>query len=371
MCRGRWAVTVSLEQRGSGALKPARGFISSETGRVLILALYASAALLFTVAYFLLTRPWSPSDFREFIDFGCDWPLYARIFKFRVLMPVLGQALSHGFGFDPQWVFRGIAWASAFLLLLFYRRYLENFLTRPFAVVASFSIIYPLIWNCCLLNSIYYPFDIPAVLFFVMGCNFMCRRNWPAYYLTLGFALLNRDTSLFLIFVFAFTGYGSIPPRKLARHLIVQAAMWWGLKGLMFAITPGGAIMFTKSYLAFNLGTLRDMLAMEGDFLKDWIKLLLAFGGSLLVLPWILGRQPTYVIRSLLVIIPFVGVVLFRGVMDEVRVYGELIPVVFTPLVYFVALHHGGVKSVRCSDCESRGQATEPTTWGSIKSMFR
>lgn len=352
---------ISPEPRGSGASELARGVVSSKTGRILILASYASVALLFTVVYFLLTQPWSPSDFRGFIHFGRDWPMYAKIFKFRVLMPLLGQALSHGFGLDPQWVFRGMAWVSTFLLLFFYRRYLENFLTPAFAILASFSVICPLIWNYCLLNSIYYPFDIPAVLFFVMGCNFMYRRNWLAYYLTLGFAFLNRDTSVFLIFVFALTSYDNIPPRKLAWHLFVQAAMWWGLKGLMFTITPGGAIMFTKSYLAFNLGTLRDMLTTPGDSLKDWVKLPLAFSGSLLVLPWILRRQPAYLTRSPLVIIPFVGVVLFRAVIDEVRVYGELIPVVFTPLVYFIALNLGGVTP--CDD-DRRIQGVPPTSGG-------
>ena len=336
---------ISPEPRGSGASELARGVVSSKTGRILVLASYASVALLFTIVYFLLTRPWSPSDFRGFIHFGCDWPGYARIFKFRVLMPLLGQALSHGLGLDPQWVFRGIAWASTFLLLFFYRRYLENFLTPAFAILASVAVVYPLIWNYCLLNTLYYPFDIPAVLFFVMGCDFMYRRNWLAYYLTLGLAILNRDTSVFLIFVFALTSYDNTPPRKLAWHLIVQAAMWWGLKGLMFAITPGVTIMFTKSSLAGNLGTLRDMLTTPGESLKDWVKLPLAFGGSWLVLPWILRRQPRYLARSLFVIIIFAGVVLFKAVIDEVRVYGELIPVVFTPLVYFIALYLGGVRS--------------------------
>jgi hypothetical protein len=102
--------------------------------------------------------------------------------------------------------------------------------------------------------------------------------------------------------------------------------------------------MFTKSYLAGNLGTLRNMLTAPGDSLKDRVKLPLGFGGSLLVLPWILRRQPSYVRRSLLVIFPVVGVVLFRGVIDEVRVYGELIPVVFTPVVYFIARELGGVR---------------------------
>ncbi len=343
----------SPEPHGSGVSEIAKGGVSSRTGRILVLASYAYLALMFTAIYFLLTRPWSPSDFRGFIDFGCDWPMYAGIFKFRVLMPLLGQALCDGLGLDPQWVFRGIAWASVFLLLFFYRRYLENFLAPAFAILFSAALVYPLIWNYCLLNTIYYPFDIPAVLFFVMGCDFMYRRRWLAYYLTLGLAVLNRDTSIFLIVVFALTGYGNTPPRKLLRHLIAQVAIWWGLKGLMIALTPGGGIMFTKSYLAGNLGTLRYMLTAPGDSLKDWIKLPLVFGGSWLVFPWILRRQPTYLTRSLLVIIPFVGAALFRATIDEVRVYGELIPVAFTPLVYFIVLKLGGVRaggsSRRCS----------------------
>ena len=298
---------------------------------------------MFTIVYFLLSRPWSPADFRAFIHIDPGWPFYAQVFKFRVLMPALGQALSRGLGLEPQWIYRGTTWVSTFLLMVAYRRYLENFLAPGFAILASFSIVFPLIWNYCLLNSIYYPFDIPAILFFVLGCHFMYRRNWLAYYITLGLALLNRDTSAFLVFVFAFTGYGNIPRRKLAVHLIAQAAMWWGIKALMLAVMPGSEVIFTQGFLTHNLGTIRNMLTTPGNALTDWVKVPLAFGGSLLVLPWVWRRQPEFLKRTLLVIIPFVVVVLFKTVIEEVRVYGELVPVVFTPVVYFIARELGGV----------------------------
>jgi hypothetical protein len=195
------------------------------------------------------------------------------------------------------------------------------------------------------LNSLYYPFDGPSVLFFVMGCHFICRRNWLAYYPTFALAVLNRETSVFLIFVFAVTSYGYVARRPLLWHLIAQVVIWVGLTGLIFAAISGSPALLTKNHLGVNLAVFRDMVAMRGNFLKDWPKLLLACGGTWLVLPWIFRRQPAHLKRALLVIIPFVGVALFKAQIDELRQYGELIPVVFTPLVYSIALELGGARS--------------------------
>jgi hypothetical protein len=314
-------------------------------GRILAAASYAAVALLFTAIYFRLTALWSSADFAKYVGSPSDWPVEETMFRFRVLMPLVGRFLSSTLGLNAEWVFRGLAWVSVLLVLIFYRRYLANFMAPKFSTVFSLALIYPMIWNLSLLNALYFPFDIPSILFFVMGCHFICRRNWRAYYPVLVLAILNRETSVFLIAVFALAICGSMRLRDFLWHLAAQTIIWVGLKVLIFATISGTAAVLTKSHLGTNLSVLRDMVAMRGNFLKDWAKLLLAFGGTWLVLPWVLRRQPAYLKRSLLVILPFMALALFKGVIDEMRAYNELIPVVFTPIVYSIALGLGGARS--------------------------
>jgi hypothetical protein len=90
-------------------------------------------------------------------------------------------------------------------------------------------------------------------------------------------------------------------------------------------------------HIAHNRGVILDMLALRGNAIKDWAKLALAFGGLWWIVPWLIRGQPRFVRRCLLVALPAIAGAASRAILDEVRVYGELIPVVLTPVVYFVA----------------------------------
>jgi hypothetical protein len=307
-------------------------------------ACYASVALLFTALYFRLTAPWSAADFAKYVGPPSQWPVEETTFRFRLLMPLVGRALTLATGINPEWIFKGLTFASVLLLLFFYRRYLTNFVAPKPAAVLAPALVYPLAWNFCLLNSLYFPFDMPSVLFFVMGCHFAYRRNWLAHYPTLVLAILNRETSVFLILIFALTVYGTMTPRRWLAHLVAQAIIWGGIKAIIFFAISGNPAVLTKSHLGYNLSVLGDMVRMRGNFLKDWGKLILAFGGAWLIVPWIFRRQPTYIKRTLLVIAPFIILSLLKGVIDEMRIYGELIPIVATPIVYWVAEGLGGTR---------------------------
>ncbi|HVP56825.1 MAG TPA: hypothetical protein VMU02_01910 [bacterium] len=331
-------------QSGTGSADRGRWLNAPGAGRIVTMACYASVALLFTALHFRLSAPWSAADYARFAGPPSQWPVEETTFKLRLLTPLLARALTVAFGANAEWVFKSLAWASVLLLLAFYRRYLSNFLAPKFSNLFALALVYPLVWNFCLLNSLYFPFDIPSILFFVMGLHFIYRRNWFAYYPTLVLAALNRETSVFLIFVFGVTLYDSMTHRSLVWHLVAQAAIWAGLKAMIFLTVSGNSAVLTKSHLGTNLRVLGDMVALRGNFIRDWGKLVLAFGGTWLVLPWLGRRQPAYLRRCLLVIIPFIVLALFKGVIDEVRLYGELVPVVFTPIVYSIAQGLGGAR---------------------------
>jgi hypothetical protein len=302
-----------------------------------LIGIYLSASVLFNGLYFQVTDRWSLRDFKAFTEPSGVYPGFGTLFRSRILMPTIARSLAHVLKVDLHWIFWGLSTLCVFAILIAYRKYLLNFLCPVFSSIFAVALLFPMIWNYCLLNRIYYPFDMPSILFFVMGCHFIFQRKWWAYYPTLVLASLNRETSCFLIGVFLLTLYKNMPTKRLLWHILVQAIMWIGLRGAIYSLVGADLGFVRKTWIGFNARILRDMFAFQGNGFRDWGKLLLIFGGTWLVIPWVYRRQPAFLKRCLLVVLPFVAVAGAKAVMDEVRNYGELIPVVLTPVLYAIA----------------------------------
>jgi hypothetical protein len=305
---------------------------------LLILALYALVAVMFSAIYFRMTAPWSAEILKGYTTGGDLQPGLLPIFRLRVLMPYLAsgvQAVTHA---DFHLIYRGLAAVSVFGALLAYRRYLTCFMRPVAAGLMAMGIIYPLLWNLCLLNNLYFPFDLPSILFFIIGLDAIYRRNLPAFYAALFLGMLNRETAAFLILVFVFSMYGRMPLRRLLAHVVAQVVIAAGLKLGISAALNVKVEWFEGSHLAHNAGVLRDMFTLQGNALKDWGKALLVFGGLWLVLPLVWKGQPGSLRRVVLIVVPFIAAMLLRAVVDEIRDYTELIPVILTPVAYWMSL---------------------------------
>jgi hypothetical protein len=106
----------------------------------------------------------------------------------------------------------------------------------------------------------------------------------------------------------------------------------------------------TKSHLGSNARVIIDMILFRASGPRDLVKMLLMFGGVWALLPWIARRQPVFLKRSLLVLIPLAVLVAAKGVLDEVRLYGEAIPIIMTPVIYKLAAELGGARAVSGAD---------------------
>jgi hypothetical protein len=305
-----------------------------------VLGCYLIVSLLFMGVCFRTTYRWSSSDFDAFTHFEG----YDPVFRLRILVPILARAISYVVRIDIKLIYQALAVLVTFGLLIAYQRYLANFLRPAFSSIFSLAVVYPMLWNFCLLTNGYLPFDLPSLLFFVMGCHFIYRRNWLAYYPTLALATLNRETACFLIFVFFFCLYAKMSKRTMFWHVFVQALLWGGLKYSTYVLLGSDSEPLFRLQASSNARVISDMLRLRGNALKDWAKLGLSFGGTWLVLPWVFRRQPAFLKRSLLVVVPIVTITGFCGIIDEIRVYSELVPILLTPLVYAVAAELGGAK---------------------------
>ncbi|MCK4511953.1 hypothetical protein KAW64_09450, partial [bacterium] len=248
------------------------------------------------------------------------------------------------------WIFKGLTGLSVLGSLLVYREYLSNFLERRFASVLAPAIVYPLLWNYCLLNRIYFPFDPPGILLFLLGCHLIYRGNWRAYYPTLLLAALNHEASGLLVFVFWLCLRGAMPGARLRRHIWSQLALVLAVRVALYLAFDAGTqqaywLNTVLVHIPFNVVVLTDMVTFQGNALRDWVKLGLAFGGLWVALPFLLRRTPRFLRMCLYSGVVLVVAMACTGVIDEMRGYGQLIPLVLTPVLYSVGANLGGAKS--------------------------
>jgi hypothetical protein len=309
---------------------------------LLAFGVYALSALMLARLYFSTAIPWSAADYLAYISDGGPYPLFTATFRFRILVPSIARLLVNATGASPGLVLQGMTAAFAFALLIAYRRYLSRFMRASHAAVLAPLIVYAMMWNYVLLNRMYFPFDFPSVLFFVLGCLFIHERKWVPFYLTLLAAALNRDTSYLLSFVFFVSLLGEMPVRRMIVHLAAQAALLTGLRLLLAAVLEvegagAAGIYLSSGHPALNVQTILNMLRFQGNAAKDWTKFLLGFGGLWWFVPRLIQGQPRFVRRSLLVVIPALAGVFVRGIIDEMRIYGELVPVIVTPVAIYIS----------------------------------
>jgi hypothetical protein len=300
--------------------------------RLLVPAGYGLLALLFMAAYTSITS-WPAAGMAGFTDGDVGGP-----FRYRILVPLLARAAAAVLGRPLLfWIYGTLGSLAIFAFLLAYRALLRAFVRPELATLMAPAILYPTAWNYIALNRLYFPFDAAALFFFAAGWLAIQRRRWALYYPLLVLATLNRETSWVLPVVFALVGYRRSSSRSWALHLAAQAALWIVIKLVLYrALSSPDSTLFEPT-LPVNLATWRGMLFLKGTGLKDWAKLFLAFGGLWLALPFVMRGQPEFVRRSLWAAVPVVIAMCFVGIVDEVRVYAEVVPLVATPIVIALA----------------------------------
>lgn len=297
-----------------------------------VTALYLLGAALL-VTFYTLRTVWV-------LPYGMDGFTYGEPpfpFRYRMLVPLLARGLVTVAHIPLAWAYAALATLSVFALLLVFDRTLAQSMRRDTARVLAPFVLYPLAWNYCGLNLLYFPFDLPGVFFFAAALLAVTRRKWWIYYPLFAVATLNRETTWFYTVVCLFVLYRRMPARALALHVLAQAALWIGIKTALYRAFPSAEPQLFANMFAQNASTWRGMLTLHGSGLKDWAKLFLMFGGLWLVLPFIWRGRPEPVRRALLAAPVFVLPMLVVGTIDEARVYGELIPLITMPSLLWLA----------------------------------
>jgi hypothetical protein len=254
-------------------------------------------------------------------------------FQYRFLVPSIVYLISEKLGFhyiNTINFYKFFEFISIFSLVLAYRHYLTFLFNSKTAIYFfTFSLFVPLFYTF-LLQGYFYPADIPSVLFFTLGLIFLYKKKWIAYYLIFAIGTFNRETTCFLTMICILVLFGKGKLRDLIIHGSLQILIWISIKTFLyhlFIANPGEGL-FEKTHLLDNIELLTTQFyyyphIFRGAVLFIWLPTLIC--SSLI--------KNEFIRRSIWVSIPFFIGMIFVGNVNEVRIYGELIPVLFPALL--------------------------------------
>ena len=225
-----------------------------------------------------------PEDTVAWIDVACVLGAWASL-----------RALFVGLGIDS-------VRSGALALLLFY--------ALPFHYLLARQTPLRFVW------------DMPAIAFFSFGLLALQRRCWAAYHVAFALGTLNRETTLFLAAMQLVTSWNGISRRAIVLHLLAQLSIWLAIKvALYHAFSANPRMGAIPNVLAQNFRALLTpaaAFAVASTFGFLWIPVALFHKRV----------QDQFVRRALLVCVPYVLGGMYVGSIVELRVWGELIPLI-------------------------------------------
>jgi hypothetical protein len=166
----------------------------------------------------------------------------------------------------------------------------------------------------------YYPYDTPSMLFMILGLIMLYRRQMVPYYIIFAVSTFNKESSIFLAFVFLFSCMGRGRKRFAALHFMMQAGIWVAIKYYLYDLYSGNMGSFVELCLMANIEYLTT---------PSYYPHLISAAGVLWfpALVWRRLVKDDFVRRALFVLIPFAAWIMFFEDMRELRIYGDVIPV--------------------------------------------
>jgi len=262
-----------------------------------------------------------------------------RPYQYRVLVPWAVRAAQSiaaraGLGVPTRDLFKVAEIATMFCLLIAYRHYLSFFFHGPVLYVLPFALYLVLPYNYIIGGRGIFAYDLPGVLAFVIGPILIYRRMWGLYYPFFLLATLNRETSCFLAVLLIAAYWDEMSAKELAAHTAAQFLIWIGVKalvGAIYAANPGATFEW---HLRANIEDVLSLFYRP----KDMIAGALSSMGFLWLVPLVFHRHipAGFPRRALWVVVPFLAGMMVVGVTIEVRIYGDMVPLVLTPALLVV-----------------------------------
>lgn len=296
-----------------------RPALNAPSIRLPLLAAFLACAVAFTVLYGRASEPYERATLPMLTQFTAQTP-----FQYRVLVPALAHALTALAPATPlDGLYQVLTVFVVWALLIAFHAYLLRRVAPPLAAAGAFLLLYPLVANYALLHQFSYPSDLPAILFFVLGLIAIETRRMPALLVVFTLATFNRETSCFITLAYLLHAWRDGHPRRAIAGAAAMAVIWVAIRVWLartFSGNPGPPV--AEIHFLPNLVTL---LAPNGSGLP---RVLMTFGGLWLLIPLAWRDVPIDHRRLLWLAIPFAAIMLVVANVWEIRLYGELIPIV-------------------------------------------
>ncbi|MBD3297136.1 MAG: hypothetical protein GF341_00635 [candidate division Zixibacteria bacterium] len=257
-------------------------------------------------------------------------------FQFRMLAPWLASGLAATGMADLLRGYQIIDLLAVIGLFYAFRYLLSDYLEGTTLRLGSFLVFYALPWNYLLARDLplILPYDLAAVAFFAWGLALLKRRQWTWFYPVFVIACLNRETMAFLVVVLVAVEYGRMSNRSLGIHAAAMVGIWLAVKfvmGALYANNPGNALeLYHVNSDVLHITTNIDRLLIP----RHLLIVLSNFGFAWLIVAVGYNRiHDRFARRSLWMVPLFVLMILIVGNINEIRVFGELLPVVMLGVV--------------------------------------
>ena len=287
---------------------------------------------------------------------GIEEPGAATPFQYRVLVPWVVRVLHEQVftSASPLAIFRWLDVLAIVAAWCATRALARSVLGPSLASAAAFLALALLPFHFVFAREypFWYAWDMSSIAVFATGLWLLRRRSWGAYYALFALGTLQRETTCFLTLVHLATEWRSTPRARLVAHLAAQAALWLAIKWALrehYADARGADV--AQSTWRENL----DALAS----LPSWRWFLLAFGGTWI--PLLVGWkriESAWLRAALLACVPALAGLFLVGVWTELRIFGELVPLVALGVVAVVAGRASGVSA------PTRGATPNKKGWG-------
>jgi hypothetical protein len=228
---------------------------------------------------------------------------------------------------SPEYIYEyivclAIVYICFIVFILSLRQLIKHFYDLP-DFVADIAppgalLILPIFFRYC-----NYVYDPATLCLFSIGILSIARRKWALFYIIYILAGINKETSILLSLVFLVSEYRNRTRTMLFLHLAVQLLLWLVLREciiLIYKDNPGTIIQFHF---------ITHTLTMAFRPLK-LIYILVVFCTFFLLIRHRWKEKPAFLRQSFMaVFITIFGLVLFIGIIDELRVFYEVYPLAF------------------------------------------
>jgi hypothetical protein len=301
--------------------------------------LYAAGATLFAF-YFcglhLRLPEWQPVDFSHLVAGTALTPM-----QYRVLLPFLVRQLQAaelpllaGWGLGAYQ--RALDLLGCVAVLYSARYFWRSLGYRSgqamagsvlFALVLPFQFLLPTI-------RFHYCYDLPSIAFFTLCLGALVRRSWLVFYPVFILATFNRETTAFLVPIFLLVSLGRDRWPGVIGHAAAQTALWVTIKWFLWTQYGGNTDpAYASGFDLYKDSVAQNLRLLDAD-LSVWLSL--ASNWGFLWIPaftqWRRIHHP-FIARALWVVPLYVCAMFFVGELEELRIYGEMIPLVLAGAV--------------------------------------